>query len=110
MRSPSRSATQLNLPVGVLVIDYHNQIVDGDFAPDPSCYPSVADLASGVKKALNASTVFSFWPEVWDSAREFFLLNDAGCLINPMLGGHAIEHEALLPRAHLGQIPEAAVL
>ena len=82
---------KLNLPVGVLVIDYHNQIVDGDFAPDPSCYPSVADLASGVKKALNASTVFSFWPEVWDSAREFFLLNDAGCLINPMLGGHAIE-------------------
>ena len=31
----------LDLPVGVLVIDYKNQVHDGDFAPNPACYPSV---------------------------------------------------------------------
>ena len=54
----------LGLPVGVLVIDYKNQLHDGDFAPDPSCYPSVRDLSDGVRAAINATTMFSFWPEV----------------------------------------------
>jgi hypothetical protein len=35
---------QLKLDVGVLVIDYKNQLHDGDWAPNPSCYPSVCDL------------------------------------------------------------------
>ena len=60
---------KLQLPVGVLVIDYKNQIHDGDFAPNPSCYPSVANLTSYVATVLgNASVVFSFWPEVLKGA------------------------------------------
>jgi len=50
----------LGLPVGVLVIDYKNQINDGDFKPDPSCFPSVTNLSAYVAKTLRgASTVFS---------------------------------------------------
>lgn len=82
---------QLNLPVGVLVIDYHNQAHDGDFAPDPRCYPSVRQLVQGVHKALNASTVFSFWPEAKSDSAEFGILKAAGCLINSDLGGRAID-------------------
>ena len=48
---------------GVLVIDYKNQLHDGDFAPNPACYPSVKALSSGVKEKINATLMFSFWPE-----------------------------------------------
>ena len=27
--------------MGVLVIDYYNMVLDGDFQPDPQCYPSL---------------------------------------------------------------------
>ena len=81
----------LGLPVGVLVIDYKNMVHDGDFAPDTSCYPSVADLSAGVRASLNASTVFSFWPEVLADAGEYADLDAAGCLINSDLGGRAID-------------------
>ena len=33
-----------------------------DFAPDPSCFPSVSDLTTHVANTLNnATTIFSFW-------------------------------------------------
>ena len=41
--------SELELPVGVLVIDYKNQKIDGDFAPNPACYPDVGALAKGVR-------------------------------------------------------------
>ena len=53
---------QLGLPVGVLVIDYENEVTDGDFAPNPGCFPSLSALSAGVRAKLNATTVFSFWP------------------------------------------------
>ena len=81
----------LDLPVGVLVIDYKNQKHDGDFAPDPSCFPSVRALSDGVRKAINATTVFSFWPEVLPSSPEFPVLRDKGCLINADLSGLAVD-------------------
>ena len=54
----------------VLVIDYKNQRHDGDFAPDPACYPSVRALSDGVRAAINATLMFSFWPEVLSQATE----------------------------------------
>ena len=88
----ARKYEQLKLPVGVLVIDYKNMVHDGDFVPDASCYPSVKDLTSGVTSSLNATTVFSFWPEVLKSAKAFAHLNASGCLINKDLAptGYAI--------------------
>ena len=41
--------------VGMLVIDYCNQVVDGDFNPNPACYPSVASLAAGVRRSSRPS-------------------------------------------------------
>ena len=82
---------QLKLPVGVIVIDYKNQHHDGDWAPGPECFPSVKALANGVTKAINATTVFSFWPEVKTAANEYAPLKAAGCLINSDLGGFAFD-------------------
>lgn len=82
---------QLDLPVGVLVIDYKNQNYDGDFAPGPTCYPSLKNLSAGVRDKINASTVFSFWPEVKVQAQEYKPLKEAGCLINSDLGGLAVD-------------------
>ena len=81
----------LELPVGVLVVDYKNQRADGDFAPNPDCYPSVASLAANVRATLNATTVFSFWPEVLKESSNFGPFAAAGCLINADLGGLAFD-------------------
>jgi alpha-D-xyloside xylohydrolase len=87
----ARRYAALQLPVGVLVVDYKNQKTDGDFAPDAKCFPSVKALASEVKTLLNASTVFSFWPEVQPAAQEHAVLNRTGCLINTALGGNVVD-------------------
>ena len=81
----------LGLPVGVLVVDYKNQDSDGDFAPNPQCYPSVAALSASVRETLNATTVFSFWPEVLPTSVNYAPFKAAGCLINADLGGLAID-------------------
>ena len=88
----------LKLPVGVLVIDYKNMVHDGDFVPDKTCYPSVSSLSAGIRSKLNATTVFSFWPEVLNDARAFAVLNSSGCLINGQLGGHAISADRVFCR------------
>lgn len=82
---------KLALPIGVLVIDYKNQLVDGDFLPNPACYPSVQALTDGVRAAINATTMFSFWPEVQPASSEYDILNKRGCLINSDLDGLAID-------------------
>ena len=82
---------ELKLPVGVIVIDYKNQNHDGDFAPGPTCFPNVSALSSGIRAAINATTVFSFWPEVKTASNEYGPLKAAGCLINSALGGLAID-------------------
>ena len=79
----------LDLPVGVLVIDYKNQVHDGDFLPDPTCFPDINALQTDVRAAINATTVFSFWPEVLRDADEFDVLQKEGCLINSDLGGRS---------------------
>ena len=84
----ARRYAQLDLPVGILVIDYKNMVHDGDFVPDASCYPSVAALSKGVRATLNATTVFSFWPEVLRDAKAFARLNSSGCLTNRDLDPH----------------------
>ena len=82
--------SELELPVGVLVVDYKNQKIDGDFAPNPACY-DVKALASGVRDKLNATTVFSFWPEAIAGSAEYSVLEKTGCLMNADLGGQAID-------------------
>ena len=73
------------------MIDYKNQVYDGDFAPDPKCYPDVSALSAGIRQKINATTVFSFWPEAWAKSAEYPVLKAAGCLINRDLGGLAID-------------------
>jgi alpha-D-xyloside xylohydrolase len=77
--------------LGVLVVDYENQAVDGDFNPNPNCYPSVAALAAAVAAATNSTTMISFWPEVKRNATTYALLSAAGCLASSDLGGFAVD-------------------
>ena len=81
----------LQLPVGVLVVDYENQVVDGDLQPNPACYPSVANLSASVRSTLNATTMFSFWPEVKNTSSQFATFTAAGCLSNSDLGGRVLD-------------------
>jgi len=85
------AAIQPPLDVGVLVIDYKNQLHDGDFAPNPACYPDVRALSDEVSAAINATTMFSFWPEVIAASPEHAVLDARGCLINSDLGGRAVD-------------------
>jgi alpha-D-xyloside xylohydrolase len=82
---------QLDLPVGVLVIDFYNQRWDGDFAPNSDCFPSVSNLTAALKDTLNATLVFSFWPEVLPNSSNSALFTNAGCLSNADLGGRVID-------------------
>jgi alpha-D-xyloside xylohydrolase len=77
--------------LGLLVVDYENQAVDGDFNPNPHCYPSVAALAANVSAATNATTMISFWPEIKANASTYALFSSAGCLTNSDLGGFAVD-------------------
>ena len=60
--SVAQHYAELELPVGVIVIDYKNEHQDGDFAPNPACFPSVKTLSEGIRSSINATTMFSFWP------------------------------------------------
>ena len=64
---------------------------DGDFLPDPTCFPDIKALSDNIRTAINATTVFSFWPEVLKNSNEFGVLQKEGCLINSDLGGLAID-------------------
>jgi alpha-glucosidase (family GH31 glycosyl hydrolase) len=60
--SVAQRYADLKLPVGVIVVDYKNQHIDGDFAPNSDCYPSLKALSDGIRSSINATTMFSFWP------------------------------------------------
>jgi len=83
--------SSLGLPVGILVVDYENQVHDGDFNPNPACYPSLLDLSTYVRATINATTMFSFWPEMKNASSQHSIFESAGCLINSDLGGYAID-------------------
>lgn len=82
---------KLNLSVGFIVVDYKNQNHDGDFAPGKECYPSVRNLVNNVSSMINASMMFSFWPEVKNVSTEYQPLANRGCLINADLKGLAFD-------------------
>jgi alpha-D-xyloside xylohydrolase len=75
----------------MLVVDYMNQAVDGDFAPNPACYPSLSALTSSVRALINASVVFSIWPEVAQNSTQRAAFAAAGCLGNSDLGGSVLD-------------------
>jgi alpha-D-xyloside xylohydrolase len=58
--SVAKRYQELDLPVGVLVVDYYNQVVDGDFQPDPRCYPSLKQLSGEVRDKIMQAQSFPF--------------------------------------------------
>jgi alpha-D-xyloside xylohydrolase len=87
----AQNYSALGLPVGILVVDYENQRVDGDFNPNPDCFPSLTNLSSYVRRTLNATTMFSFWPEVKPASAQRATFESAGCLSNNDLGGSVVD-------------------
>ena len=78
-------------PLTYLPVRLFYEVNDGDFAPNPACYPSVKKLVDGVRAAGIPELMFSFWPEVTPKSAEYTSLLKAGCLINPDLGGLAFD-------------------
>ena len=79
------------VPVGVLVVDFYNNVNDGDFTPNAACFPSLAALTSSVRALINASVVFSVWPEVAPNSTQRAAFSAAGCLANADLGGSVLD-------------------
>jgi alpha-D-xyloside xylohydrolase len=71
---------KLNLSVGVFVIDFHNQRVDGDFEMNPDCYPDVPGLVTSVKQSTGAELMVSLWPNIHPTSYSYKTLQAAGCL------------------------------
>jgi alpha-D-xyloside xylohydrolase len=89
---------QLQLPVGVLVVDFYNQVWDGDFKPNSACFPSLPQLTSAVRSLINASVVFSVWPEVRANSSQFAMFSAAGCLSNSDLFADARALDTTIPK------------
>jgi len=83
--------SQLALPVGVLVVDFYNQVHDGNFQPNAACFPSLPALTSGVRSLINATVVFSVWPEVVQNSSQRAMFLAQGCLSNGDLGGRVLD-------------------
>lgn len=81
----------LDVRVGVVVVDFKNMNFDGDFQPGQACYPDLSALVSNVRSSINATTMFSFWPEVLPQSAEYQTLAERGCLINIDLQGLAFD-------------------
>lgn len=60
---------QRNLSVGVFVIDFFNQKVNGDFEMNPVCYPDPRALATEVHDQTGAQLMVSIWPNIEASSR-----------------------------------------
>ena len=90
--------SQLELPVGVLVVDFYNQLHDGDFQPNPACFPSLSDLTSSVRSLINASVVLSIWPEVVVNSSQRAMFSAAGCLSNEDLESGAKVIDTTIPK------------
>ena len=78
-------------PTGQEKSEWHSSR-DSDLVwPLQTCFPDIKLLSDSVRQEINATTVFSFWPEVLRDADEFDVLQKEGCLINSDLGGLAID-------------------
>ena len=70
----------LNISLGVLVIDFHNQRVDGDFVMEPDCYPDVTALVNDVRDSSDAELMVSLWPFIRAGSKSHANLTAAGCV------------------------------
>jgi len=86
----SRYATA-GTPVGMYVIDFYNQVADGDFRPNPDCFPSLSNLSTILRTTQGAGVMFSLWPEVLNTSSQYTLFLAAGCLRNADLGGWVLD-------------------
>lgn len=78
----ARSFGARNVSLGVFVIDFHNQRVNGDFKMDPSCYPDVSDLTSKIAAATGALTMVSLWPDIDAGSTGYVPMHARKCVGN----------------------------
>lgn len=95
----ARKFGELNISLGVFVIDFFNQAQDGDFHMNKKCYPDIQvranatslyyirhesilmqAMSDGVKAATNATLMVSFWTDVKPTSDAHDALDKAGCL------------------------------
>ena len=69
------------MSIGVFVIDFHNQRLNGDFKMNPVCYPNVSSLVQRVKEDTGARTMVSIWPDVHPGSYSYDEMSKAGCVV-----------------------------
>ncbi len=74
------------------LVSRRHQVQDGYFRPDPRCYPSLRELSDGVRERINASVVFSIWPEAKEGSSEYAI----GCMPHRAPPRPTVPHHVLL--------------
>eukprot|EP00054_Salpingoeca_dolichothecata_P000078 m.15970 g.15970 ORF g.15970 m.15970 type:complete len:601 (-) comp10128_c0_seq1:43-1845(-) len=76
---------KLNVSLGVLVVDFFNQNVDGDFELNPKCYWNVSDMIDTVHNLTGTDVMVSLWPDVKNTSLSYFDMSSEGCLAGGMV-------------------------
>jgi alpha-glucosidase (family GH31 glycosyl hydrolase) len=58
------SSPHFSITLGILVVDFFNQKVDGDFFLNPECYPNVTEMVRQARATTGANLMVSIWPDV----------------------------------------------
>ena len=101
----AREYHRRQLPVSVMVIDFHHWSKSGDWRFDPDCWPDPAGMVRELK-AMGMKCMISVWPTVDWSSDNFSYMRDHGLLLRnergmPLQNGPKVEsfYDATHPEA-----------
>ncbi len=101
----AREYYRRQLPVSVMVIDFHHWSKSGDWCFDPACWPDPAAMVRELK-SMGMECMISVWPTVNWSCENYAHMRDHGLLLRnergmPLQNGAAVEsfYDATNPEA-----------
>ncbi|MDX1681724.1 MAG: glycoside hydrolase family 31 protein [Phycisphaeraceae bacterium] len=101
----AREYHRRELPVSVMVIDFHHWVHSGDWAFDPECWPDPKAMVDELE-SMGMKCMVSIWPTVNKESENFQPMKEQGMLLrnergNPLQNGMALEsfYDATHPEA-----------
>ena len=70
----------LNTSLGVFVIDFFNQKVNGDFRMNLECFPNVSSLVTNVRQHTGTELMVSLWPFIEPGSLSRDAMQKQGCI------------------------------
>ena len=72
-----------NIPVDVIVIDYHHWVHMGDWSFDPKAWPNPQAMVDTIQIEYNMSIMVSVWPFTMTASTSFHTINESQyCVMN----------------------------